>query len=356
MLASVFRFVPYIGPILAAIVPVVLSIAVDAGWTMLVWTAALFIGVELVTGNVVEPRLYGSMTGLSPLAIVVAAIFWTWLWGPIGLLLSTPLTVCVVVLGRHVPQFTFLNILLGSEPVLSPAESLHQRLLAADTEEATQRAEIYLANHTLEDFYDKVAIPALAAIEHDRAVGVLGEVRRQLAADGMLTLIDNLSGYEDVAAANPPENVANGTGVDLGNTGRACPERVVLCVGARGNLDDVAATILAAVLERRGLKVRVLSFEDVRPARLSGVDTTDARIACLCYMNENSIAHARYLIRRLRRKSPTIPIMVGLWTMASDKSMQHDALAKTGADMMSSSLVDTIEKLSTREALAQPRQ
>ena len=144
MLAVVLRFIPYIGPILAATFPIALSIAVDPGWTMLVWTISLFVIIELVSNNIVEPWVYGAKTGLSPIAIIVSAIFWTWLWGPVGLLLSTPLTVCLFVLGRHVPQFAFLDVLLGSERVLTPEEGLRQRLLALDPAEATENAEEYL--------------------------------------------------------------------------------------------------------------------------------------------------------------------------------------------------------------------
>ena len=140
---------PFIGPVIAAAFPLALSIAVDPGWTMLLWTAALFIVLELISGNIIEPWLYGASTGLSSIAILAAAIFWTWLWGPVGLLLSTPLTVCLVVLGRHVKQFGFLNVLLGSEPVLEPSESLYQRLLAGDPDEATERAEEYLKTHSV---------------------------------------------------------------------------------------------------------------------------------------------------------------------------------------------------------------
>jgi hypothetical protein len=189
MLAIVLRFVPFLGPIIAAAFPFALSIAVDPGWSMLLWTAALFIVLELISGNVLEPWLYGASTGLSSIAILAAAIFWTWLWGPVGLLLSTPLTVCLVVLGRHVPQFEFLNILLGSEPALEPAESLYQRLLAGDSDEATERAEEYLRSHSILDYFERVAIPALSMFEQDRARGVLTDERRALAA---FTLVDNL--------------------------------------------------------------------------------------------------------------------------------------------------------------------
>ena len=135
--------------------------------------ARSFIVVELISNNVVEPWLYGASTGLSPIAIIAAAVFWTWLWGPIGLLLSTPLTVCLVVLGRHVPQLAFLDVLLGNEPVLTPPELLYQRLLVGDPNEATERAEEYLREHSLADFYDEVAIPALALAEEDRSDGRL---------------------------------------------------------------------------------------------------------------------------------------------------------------------------------------
>jgi len=141
MLAIVLRFVPYIGPVIAAALPLFLAFAAAPGWTLMALTLGLFIVLELVSNNIVEPWLYGSRTGLSPLAIIVAAIFWAWLWGPIGLVLSTPLTVCLVVLGRHVRQFEFLEILLGNEPVLDPKERLYQRLLAGDPDEATDNAE-----------------------------------------------------------------------------------------------------------------------------------------------------------------------------------------------------------------------
>ena len=212
MLSIVLRFVPFIGPIIAAAFPLALSIAVDPGWTMLLWTAALFIVLELISGNIVEPWLYGASTGLSSIAILAAAIFWTWLWGPVGLLLSTPLTVCLVVLGRHVQQFGFLNVLLGSEPVLEPAESLYQRLLAGDPDEASERAEEYLKTHSVLTYFEDVAIPALSMFEHDRARGVLTDERRALVAAGALTLVDNLSEHEDAIGQDEAPESRRGTG------------------------------------------------------------------------------------------------------------------------------------------------
>ncbi|RWD61482.1 MAG: AI-2E family transporter, partial [Mesorhizobium sp.] len=192
LLALALRFVPYIGPIIGALLPLFLALAVAPGWSLLLWTAALFVVVELVTGNVIEPWLYGSHTGLSPLAIIVAAIFWTWLWGPIGLVLSTPLTVCLVVLGRHVPQFEFLDVLFGNEPVLEPHARLYQRLLAGDPDEATDHAEEMLEDKYLFEFYGKVAIPALLLGEQDRERGVMDDAQRRQLADSALTLVANL--------------------------------------------------------------------------------------------------------------------------------------------------------------------
>jgi hypothetical protein len=246
--------------------PIALSIAVDPGWMMLVLTVSLFVIVEIVSNNIAEPWLYGAKTGLSPIAIIVSAIFWTWLWGPIGLLLATPLSVCVFVLGRHVPQLAFLDVLLGSERVLTPEESLRQRLLALDPDEATEDAEEYLQKHSLEEFYNDVAIPALVSIERDRARGVLDESRRTMVADGITTMIDNLSETENKAAAveepADPEAMTQIKGLLKGPLSPGAHGRQVLCVGARGNLDDAAASILVQLVERRGIGARMLSWAD----------------------------------------------------------------------------------------------
>ena len=304
MLSIVLRFVPFIGPIIAAAFPLALSIAVDPGWTMLFLTGALFIAVELISGNILEPWLYGSSTGLSSIAILAAAIFWTWLWGPVGLLLSTPLTVCLVVVGRHVPQFGFLNVLLGSEPVLAPAESLYQRLFAGDPDEATERAEEYLRSHSLLEYYQEVAIPALSMFERDRARGVLIEERRTLVAAGALALVDNLSEHEEANGESDAEPVLSAPALPMEiQPGPGWQDRPILCAGGRGNLDDVAAAILAQLLERHGLGTRLVSFKAIATGTYAGLDLDGVQVVCLSYMNPDSLARARYTIRRLRRRT-----------------------------------------------------
>ena len=350
MLSIVLRFVPFIGPIIAAAFPLALSIAVDPGWTMLLWTAALFIGLELISGNIVEPWLYGASTGLSSIAILAAAIFWTWLWGPVGLLLSTPLTVCLVVLGRHVPQFGFLNVLLGSEPVLEPAESLYQRLLAGDPEEATERAEEYLRTQSLLAYYEEVAIPALSMIEHDRARGILTDERRALVAAAALTLVDNLSEHED----DNGEEEVDGSGKEQTLPERALPakiepglewqDRPILCAGGRGNLDDVAAAILAQLLGRCGIGTRVASYQAIATGTYATLDMSGVQIVCLSYMNPDSIAHARFAARRLRRRTE-VPIVVGFWSVDSADPNGRDLVTASRADLCATSLKEAIEDI-----------
>ena len=348
MMATVLRFIPYIGPILAATLPIALSIAVAPGWSMLLWTAALFIVLELISNNIVEPWLYGSQTGLSPLAIVLAAIIWTWLWGPMGLLLSTPLTVCLVVLGRHVPQFAFLNVLLGSEAVLTPEESLHQRLLAADADEATELAEIFLKDQPLETFYQKIAIPALVTIERDRAAGLLDDRRQQMVAHGMFTVIENLSDHDDIA---PIDSTTVGAAVSdkrssmVSLTNSEWGDHAIMCVGARGSLDDVAAGILAQLLRRRGFEAQSLTSDDVTPNKLPHLDMAGVRIIVLSYMNQDSITHAKYLVRRLRRRAAATKIMLGFWSLTSDELAQRKVLDETRADFVAISFKDALEEV-----------
>jgi hypothetical protein len=162
IMVVLLRFIPYLGIVIAAAFPLALAIAVAPDWTLFVWTALLFIGIELVVSNIVEPLVYRGTTGLSSVALIAAATFWTWLWGPIGLLLSTPMTVCLVVLGRHVPRLRFLDILLGNEPVLTPTETFYQRLLANDPEEATEQAEEFAKDRSLGGFYYEVRRIAIA--------------------------------------------------------------------------------------------------------------------------------------------------------------------------------------------------
>jgi predicted PurR-regulated permease PerM len=292
LLAIVLRFIPYVGPIIAASFPIALAVAVDPGWSMVLWTVALFIGVELVCNNVIEPWLYGHSTGLSTVAILVAAIFWTTLWGPVGLLLSTPLTVCLVVLGRHVPQLRFLDVLLGSAPALQPAERFYQRMLAGDTGEGEEMAEPYLAEGKLGDFFDEVALPALRLAEHDRRREALRDDRAEAVASNVRLVIDALPDDADdddadaeTATVEPESDHAR-----------------ILCVAGRTPLDAAAAAILARCLSHAGIEASVASTS-LDSEAMRRLDAQGREAVVLVHLGASGVAHARQTLRRLRRVS-----------------------------------------------------
>ncbi len=320
MLAIVLRFVPYIGPIIAAFFPVVLSLAVDPGWMLLLWTVALFIVLELISNNIMEPLLYGSKTGLSPVAILMAAIVWTWIWGPIGLILSTPLTVCLVVLGRHVPKFEFLDVLLGNEPVLLPPQQLYQRLLSGDPDEATEKAEEYLQSSTVLDYYASVAIPALSLAEYDRGRGVLDTPRLRRVAQSMILLVENLSDHRDIEdeeEGDPEEKVKKSAAES--SKRKAEEPKAVISAGGRGDLDDAAAVVVGDILERRDVDVRDITHDELEAVNIGKLDLTGVSAIYVSYLNTSSVAHARYLVRRLRRRNGRIKIIVGFWSEDGEK-------------------------------------
>ncbi|MCO4317488.1 AI-2E family transporter [Phyllobacterium sp. 21LDTY02-6] len=354
LLAILFRFVPYVGPIIAAAFPLLLAIAVDPGWMTLVWTAALFIVLELLSNNVMEPLLYGSRTGLSPVAILVAAIVWTWIWGPIGLILSTPLTVCLVVLGRHVPKFEFLDVLLGNEPVLMPPQQLYQRLLSGDPDEATEKAEEYLQTAPILEYYGSVAIPSLQLAEHDRKRGVLDVPRRNRVAQGMAFLVENLSDHDDDEAEEqePKEEKEQNGGktraarTKAGSTAAPKP-KIVLSGGGRSNLDDAAGFIIGDILERRGFEVRDITHDELVAANIGKLDLSGVSAICINYLDSASVAHARYLVRRLRRRHARMKIVLGFLGDDSDTIDGEKIVASTRNCVFAASMETVIDEMST---------
>ncbi len=260
LLAALLRFVPYVGIWLSAAAPLALALASSDTWWPVFETAGLFVVLEMLTGNALEPWLYGTSTGLSPAAVLVAATFWTWLWGGVGLLLSTPLTVCIVVLGRYVPQMAFLHTLLGDEPVLAPESRLYQRLLAFDQEEVSQVVDEYLTDHPVVDFYDQVLIPALNQAQKDAHLGNIGEDRQVFVRQTVATLVDELHERpaETLAAPSPAEDEGAGTPPPAA-TAAAAPLPVrVLIVPVKTDADELAARMLALLFELGGVGRAVL--------------------------------------------------------------------------------------------------
>ncbi|HEY1413618.1 MAG TPA: AI-2E family transporter [Rhodopila sp.] len=360
-LGLLLRFVPYIGAPLAAILPLALAAAVNPGWSMVLWTAGLYAGTEAIMGQVVEPLLYGRSTGLSPFSVVVSATFWTWLWGPIGLILSTPLTLCLVVLGRHVERLEFLDVILGDRPALTPVESFYQRMLAGDPDEARDQAEVLLRERPLSSYYDEVALKGLQLAANDAARGVLTELQLEKIKVSMQELIEDLDEHDDrepdskeaaeIAAASPsrseqdvPKHPAPGTVSPDALPPAWRGAAPVVCIAGRGPLDEAAASMLAQLLHKSGLTARVLPHEAASRPRIGALEGEGVAMVCLCYLEIGGTpSHLRYLLRRLRQRLPRAKLLVGLWP-AEQAILTDDRLrAAVGTDVYTSSLREAVE-------------
>jgi predicted PurR-regulated permease PerM len=360
VLSALLRFIPYVGPIAAAAIAGAIAIAVDPGWSMLLYVLGLFAITEPIVGQTIEPWLYGRSTGLSGVAVVVAAAFWTLLWGPVGLLLSTPLTMCLVVLGRHVEHLEFLAVLLGDQPALAPEQSFYQRVLAGDPDEAAHQAEEFLKDRPLSAYYDQVAIKGLALAQLDVNRGVLDHGQRLMLKAAIDEIIDDLSGHADISmpSAEDEESVVTALAPVLSSAELApgWGGSAVLCVAGRGPLDEASAAMLAQLLALHGINTRVVSHEAVSATGINELDVADVRMACICYLEPGSFGNARYLVRRLRRRSPKAEIIAAFWTLTLEQIEQRNALAATGADFVVASTQQAVWQVVTAAQANRPEQ
>ena len=351
MLAMIFRFVPYIGPLISAIFPLILAASAGTGWAMVLWTAVLFAIAETITGQIIEPLAYGHSSGLSPVAVIAAATFWTWLWGPIGLILATPLTVCLVVLGRHVDRLAFLTVILGDQPALMPAELVYQRMLAKDPVEASEQARRFLKAKPLLAYYEEVLLEGLKLAAADAERGLLDPERMQLIRDAVADIVDDLSDHKDPepageavaeaptdAAREPPE-----TGRELAEQGRA--GRLVICIPGFGLIDEALAMIITQLLERKGIDARAEEAGAWSKSRVASLDVKGVALICLCYMETPSPAQMHFAVRRLRRKAPASIILIALLggTSAVDDEEVFQTLVKL--DLIKSTLHATVDRI-----------
>jgi predicted PurR-regulated permease PerM len=354
ILAAVMRFVPYIGGFIAAFFPVVLAVAIDPGWTLVILTVALFAVAEPLAGHVVEPLLYGQHTGMSPVAVVIASLFWAMLWGPVGLLLATPLTVCLVVLGKHIEALSFIEVLLGDEPALEPEERFYQRVLAGDANEATDQAEEQLKTRALSDYYDAVPMKALRLAQADAATGKLSREKQTRVRDTIEEIVEELDEYADAppaAAEDAADEKAPVQAVAPSLSRSQLPDAwqvpyPVLCVASRSELDESACIMLAQVLGKHGVGAWVQPFTDVATTKRFKVETTDAPLVCLSYLGSTSKpVHVRYLVRRLKRVMPRSQFMVGFWMLDDDDKKVEEWTKAVGADHGVTSLAQATARI-----------
>jgi predicted PurR-regulated permease PerM len=333
ILATTLRFIPYLGPWLAAAMPIGLSMAISGDWMAPGLTIGLFVVLELVTNNALEPWLYGKNTGVSAVAVLLAAVFWTWLWGVVGLLLATPLTVCLLVVGKRVPQLSFLNTLLGDKPVFEPTKRVYQRLLAGDDEEAAELLEKYFEHAPLVEVYDTVLIPALGSAETHWRRGEIEETRHTFILQTLKSMIQ-----ERGERKQEPQQQAGCEEVEDAETGSGIADRAalpgvrVLCLPAHGEADELAAMMLAQIVDIRGCVVETVPAAAMGAASelVEYVGQSRADVVCISAVPPAAVTHARRLRMRLRRRFPELNLVVGLWNSPDDL---NEAKERVGSDL-----------------------
>jgi predicted PurR-regulated permease PerM/methylmalonyl-CoA mutase cobalamin-binding subunit len=338
LLSGVLRFIPYVGPWVGAVLPVLLAFAISASWFVPLMTIALFIVLEVIVSNFVEPWVYGANTGVSPLALVISAVFWTWLWGPVGLVLSTPMTVCLAVIGRHVPRLEFLGILLSEDQPLAPHEEFYHRLLSFSMDSAEEFATKYVETESLTALYDNVLIPAIGAVEIDAHRGSLTAEQRTSALQRVHEITDD---FRDSEASRDD---AHEQKLDRIEVGPVVGSRV-LCVPASAYCDELAGEMLAQLLRNQGFGAENL------PARLKHEElidrTVEAQPECICVsvVPPTSIAQARHLASAIRERLKNVTILVGVWSPRFDAEKLRERLRGTHVSDVTVSLADAVQRI-----------
>ena len=331
-LAGLMRFVPYVGAFVAALFPVTLAFAVHPGWSLVLWTLALIVVLELISNNVIEPWLYGASTGLSILSLIVAATFWAALWGPVGLIMSTPLTVCLLVIGRYLPQLAFLDVLLGSQPVLDESTRIYQRLLAGDPEEAIELSvtQIEAFKGSVPAFYGQVALPVLRMAMGDHLRVATPEHRLRLF-EGLDALLD------DLQEQYPPPAATVIAGAHQGQP--------IVCLGGKWELDHIAARMAAHALTLQGWPAQTRSLGTFSAGHLDELALDDVQVVCAVWLASDPVAAARHFCRRLHRRWPHVRIVLALWGEPLEPLSGADAAQALGADAVALSLAETVARV-----------
>ena len=344
--ATVLRFIPYVGPWIAAAFPIILSLAVSDSWWSPLLTISLFVVLELLSNNVMEPWLYGKYTGVAPLALIVAAVFWTWLWGPVGLVLATPLTVCLVVIGRHVPRLSFLNIVLSDDEALTPAEDCYHRLLTPGDRDELELVESYLKANSLTALYDTVFIPVLTAAENDAREERLEPAQLSYVQQSMRDIIEDLGTRPTqparMAALAKTETVgceAPGAALML------APDCRVYCLPARADRDELAGTMLVQLARKEGFGAQNAPSQLVAGELLGLTEKADVDVVCISVVAPSTVIHARYLCLKLRAVLPKLKIVIGLWGETEGLTEATKRLRDSGADEVVTTLADALVQI-----------
>jgi predicted PurR-regulated permease PerM len=337
-LAAALRFIPYIGPAVSALLPTAISLAVFPGWLQPLMVVGLIVLLELSSNMVMEPLLYGQSAGVSAVALLVAIAFWTWLWGPVGLLLATPLTVCLGVLGKYVPQLTFIGLLMGDESPLETHTSYYQRLIAKDDDEAAELVDEYLQTHTLDEVYDNLLLPALTSAKRDRAQDSLTDADIQFVVQATRAIVDDLGVRQSHTAtlpANAPELLPGEA-----HMASLAPVRVFGCP-ARDVVDELALQMFRQLLDPSQITLEIVSPEILTAEVLSLVEQQGVGLVCIAALPPGASAPTRYLCKRLRIRFPELKIVVGRWGFTGNIQEDRLRLLPAGADEVAMTLRET---------------
>jgi len=358
VVAGMLRFLPYIGPPLGAALPILLSLAVFDGWTRALITIGLFVVIELSVSNFVEPNLYGAQTGISALAVLMAAFFWTLLWGPIGLVVSTPLTVCLVVMTRHVPHLGFLHVILGDEPPLSPGAGFYQRLLAMDRNEANQVLKRCGKDKPLDDLYDSVLIPALSLAEQDRHRNEIDKATETFVCQSVKEFVEEINNrgpeQHKLDAMDADETVSSDASPSPPRKRGTNRAGYVVCMPVGDEADEIIGTMLAHLLERAGYRTHFLTI-GTSVEMLAQVSKEKPDIVCLSALPPFAVGHARVLYERLRAQSPDLKIVIGLWAFAGDPKRAATRIGGVTGAEISRTLAHAVQQVNLlTDAATQP--
>jgi predicted PurR-regulated permease PerM len=345
-LAAILRIVPYVGTFAAAMLPVALSLAMFDGWLKPLLVFLLVAGLELIVGNFIEPWLYAAHVGISSLALLVTSVFWAVLWGPSGLILSTPLTVCLVVLGRYGPQLAFLHILLGDEPVLAPEAQVYQRLLAMDQVEAQSIVGGLLKGRPVVEFYDSVLIPALTMAEQDRHKGAIDAAREEFLFLSMKEMIVELSEYQLM-------DTASRRGAAMRSGGAEPVNARIICLPAQDRADEVTAGMLAQLLEQKGFPTLTFGFIGSSPTEwLELIQAGPGDIVCISALPPYAFAPAQAMCRQMREAFPLLKVVVCIWGFSGDAQKAKARFERTQPDCLATSLAEALVRI---EELVRPK-
>ena len=329
-LAAALRFIPYLGAFVALLLPLAISLAVFPGWLEPALVVGLFLVLELITGSGLEPWLYGQSAGVSQVALLIALIFWAWLWGPVGLLMATPLTVCLIVLGKHLPALGFLVVLMGDRPVIEAKARYYQRLLARDQDEASDIVEAYVSTDGRESVYDTVLLPALYYAKQDRDRGLLSEGDAQFVGQATREILDVLAHDARASAERDP-------GDPLGSD---TPVRIVGCP-AQDEADVLGLEMLRHLLDPARYRMEVSRTGTPVVELLAWVDLHRPALVCIGAVGPGGLSQARHLCKRLRSQCPELKIVVGRWGLHDELDADCQQLLAAGADHVETTVIDT---------------